>query len=63
MIFSTHASGSGIREITTEEDLQGVIKASPLVAIDFYASWCGPCQMIGVPSGSTFFPSLLNSRQ
>jgi len=44
--YRCYSAGSGIREITTEEDLQGVIKASPLVAIDFYASWCGPCQMI-----------------
>lgn len=34
-------------KLTTENFEQEVLKAEQTVLVDFYADWCGPCQMMG----------------
>ena len=36
-----------ITKITNENYEQEVLKAEGTVLVDFYADWCGPCQMQG----------------
>lgn len=41
-----YSTGPDVVEVASEEEFNALIEKNSLVAVDFFASWCGPCKMI-----------------
>ncbi len=33
--------------VLTDESFSGAVRANEVLVVDFWAPWCGPCQMVG----------------